>query len=123
MRVHFDNRRRFVGDIFGRPDGDFNAVTLFPGVVIAWHRHQFQDDGIYVLYGSATIQAIDLDGKRHRWDMEAPHGLPVLISRGWWHGYSSQDGATILSFNGPGKYDEFQPDEERKSTTEIPWIL
>jgi quercetin dioxygenase-like cupin family protein len=121
MRVHFDGRRRFVGDLFGREDGDFNAVTLFPGVVIAWHRHQFQDDGIYALYGNLTIQAIDLEGIRHRWDLDAPHALPIFIPRGWWHGYSTVAGATILSFNGPRKWDG--TDEERHPIdAEMPWI-
>jgi len=118
VRTHVDSRRRFVGDIFPMEHGDVNAVTLFPGVVIAWHRHQRQDDQLYVLYGDLRVQAIDLEGIRHRWDVDSD-ALPVFIPRGWWHGYSTREGATILQFNGPGKWDG--TDEERLSLDEMPW--
>lgn len=119
MRYHLDGRRQFIGDVFGTEVGDFNAVTLFPGVTIAWHRHHHQDDKVYVLYGSATVQAIDPEGQRHRWDVDAPHGHPIFLPRGWWHGYSSPEGATILQFNGPRKWDG--TDEERHPIGEAPW--
>jgi hypothetical protein len=73
-----------------------------------------------VLYGTLTLQAIDDKGIRHKWDLGAPHAEPVSIPRGWWHGYSSRDGATILSFNGPTKWDG--TDEQRHAIDEtMPW--
>ena len=121
MRVHTDARRRFVGDIFGTEHGDFNAVTLYPGVVVAWHRHRFQDDRIYALQGDLTIKAIDPEGMRHEWNLDGPDSLPIFIPRGWWHGYKSESGATVLSFNGPAKWNG--TDEERLSLDEMPWQL
>ncbi len=120
MRYHEDSRRRFWGDIFETPDGDINVVQLHPGVVIAWHRHQFQNDRIFVVYGTVRIQAISEDGHRHRWDLDAPKAYPVLIKRNWWHGYSSREGATLIQYNGPTKWDG--TDEERHPIDdEMPW--
>lgn len=119
MRYHADGRRTFWGDIFATEFGDINVVQLNPGVVIAWHRHRRQDDRIFVVYGSVHIQAIDPSGCRHNWHLDAPKSLPVWIKSWWWHGYTSKDGATLIQFNGPGKWDG--TDEERMSLDEIPW--
>lgn len=119
MRFHWDERRTFWGDLFATEQYDINAVQLHPGVVIAWHRHQHQDDKIFVLYGKVSIRAIDLEGVQHRWDVDAPNAKPVFIPRGWWHGYSSREGATLIQMNGPRKYDG--SDEERMSLDVTPW--
>ena len=120
MRIHHDDRREFWGDIFELPNGDVNVVKLWPGVVIAWHRHRRQDDRIHLVEGDITIQAIDPEGVRHLWESEDGAVLPpTMIPRGWWHGYSSYSGATLLQFNGPGKWDG--TDEERMSLDEMPW--
>ena len=119
MRYHEDFRRRFWGDLFATDFGDINVVQLHPGVIIAWHRHQRQDDHIFVVYGSVHIQAIDEQGQRHGWHLDAPRAFPVRIPAKWWHGYSSPMGATLVQFNGPGKWDG--SDEERKSLEEVPW--
>ena len=117
-----------MGDIFGFEHGDINAVELFTGTAIAWHRHQFQDDRIVLLRGDLLVQAIDREDIRHRWELEmvedqlAELAQPVFIPRGWWHGYSTVAGATILSFNGPKKWDG--SDEERRPIDEtMPWTL
>lgn len=120
MRFHTDTRRTFWGDIFDTPFGDINAVQLHPGVVMAWHRHQHQDDHLFILYGDALIRAIDPTGVLHYWDFKAPLGEPILIPRRWWHGYTSRQGATLIQFNGPGKWDG--SDEERHPIDdEMPW--
>ena len=120
MRYHADERRAFWGDIFDTPDGDFNVVKLNPGVVIAWHRHQRQDDRIAVIDGDVYIQAIDPEGNRHHWHRGLYVGeFPIVIPRGWWHGYATDIGATLVQFNGPGKWDG--SDEERASLDQIPW--
>lgn len=119
MRYHEDSRRRFWGDLFTTDFGDINVVQLHPGVAIAWHRHAHQDDRLFVVYGQVCVQAIDDEGTRHRWDLDAPKALPIWIQRGWWHGYSSREGATLVQFNGPGKWDG--TDEERHPIGEAPW--
>lgn len=120
MRYHEDGRRRFWGDIFDTPNGDINVVQLAPGIVIAWHRHLRQDDQIMAIYGAAYVQAIDPIGERHVWNLNAPKDQPISIPRGWWHGYATTEGATLVQFNGPGKWDG--TDEERMSMDKMPWI-
>lgn len=116
MRFHEDDRRIFYGDIFGLPNGDVNLVRLKPGITIAWHRHQKQDDHIFLVSGQLLVQAIDPSGKRFQWYLNQPDDRVVTIPRNWWHGYSTHDGATILSFNGPGKWTG--DDEERRPVEE-----
>lgn len=109
----------FWGDVFGLPNGDVNVVHLKPGVIIAWHRHQKQDDHIFVVDGSVLVQAISQDGVREQWYLSRPDDRIAVIPRNHWHGYSTPGGATILQFNGPGKWTG--EDEERASLTDIPW--
>lgn len=115
MRYHEDARRRFWGDLFELPNGDLNVVELRPGVTIAWHRHQHQDDHLKLLSGDLLVQALDADGCRHRWSLDAEDAGPVRIPRCWWHGYQSDRGALLVQFNGPGKWDG--TDEERHAIT------
>lgn len=121
MRFHEDHRRAFYGDVFELSNGDINIVRLKPHAVIAWHRHQKQDDHLFCLEGELLVQILH-EGGRTRWYLNAPddHSI-VTIPRNTWHGYSSQHGATILQFNGPGKWTEDNPDEERLSLEEVPW--
>ena len=121
MRTHCDDRRIFYGDIFDTECGDVNLAQLHPGITIAWHRHHFQDDKIWLLDGDVMIQAIDPEGIRHGWHWQESPSAPLFIPRGWWHGYSTEHGATILSFNGPRKWDG--TDEERMSTETTAWII
>ena len=119
MRYHADERRCFWGDIFELPNGDINVAKLHPGITIAWHRHQFQDDRIKVVDGDLHLQVIDPEGTRHGWHLY-DFDEPVFIPRGWWHGYYTFNGAAILSFNGPRKWDG--TDEERHPIDdEMPW--
>lgn len=126
MRFHFDERRAFWGDIFDTPHGDFNAVCLKTHIPIAWHRHQHQDDHLFVLAGGLRVRMFK---KKSREDMVehvllgwAEEPKTVTIPRGWWHGYEAMfDGTVILQFNGPGKWDG--SDEERASLTDIPWRI
>jgi len=121
MRFHEDERRRFWGDIFDTPFGDINLVVLNPGTTIAWHRHKHQDDHLWCVSGKLLVEAIHPNG-RLRWYLSAPDGRVAIIPRNSWHGYSSPEGATILQFNGPGKWDG--TDEERHPIDEeMPWIL
>lgn len=119
MRFHEDHRRAFWGDIFEFPGGDINVVKLNPNAVIAWHRHQRQEDRIFCIEGDVLVQTIESDGKCRRWYLSAPDDRTVTIPRNAWHGYSTPHGAILLQFNGPGKWSG--EDEERKSLDEMPW--
>ena len=126
VRYHADGRRAFYGDIFDRPDGDINIVYLQPAIPIAWHRHHWQTDQLFLIAGALRVQMF-LDTPhtplRRLLTEDAGHRGPVMIPRGWWHGYEAIGVPTIiLQFNGPGKWDG--TDEERHPIDdEMPWTL
>ena len=123
MRFHQDHRRAFYGDIFEMPNGDVNVVYLTPHVPIAWHRHQHQDDHLWLISGMLRVRTFHefrADGIEHTM-LALPGARRVItIPRGEWHGYESLGRNTvILQFNGPGKWTG--GDEERLSLAECPW--
>lgn len=122
MRYHEDERRKFWGDIFGTNGGDINIVRPTPNVFIGWHRHQRQDDRLFVVQGILRLRLFEekpFDGRE--WLLgDQGDRLPVVIPRNWWHGYMALTPDTIvLQFNGPGKWDG--TDEERMREDEMPW--
>ena len=123
MRFHRDSRRTFYGDIFDTPNGDVNVVYLTPHVPIAWHRHQRQDDHLWLISGMLRVRCFSVEtGERIEHVMVALPGARkvVVIPRGWWHGYCALAlGTVVLQFNGPGKWDG--NDEERLDLTKEPW--
>lgn len=124
MRYHQDTRRRFYGDIFSTDAGDINVVYLAPHVPIAWHRHQRQDDHLWLVSGILWVQCFRThpaaDGVEHTLVALPQARRVIVISRGEWHGYEALAQNTILlQFNSPGKWTG--EDEERKSLDEIPW--
>lgn len=123
VRFHEDTRRRFYGDIFETPEGDINVVYLTPNVPIAWHRHQHQDDHLWLISGLLRVRFFEEDGGEiSEHNMVALPGARrvITIPRGLWHGYEAiAKNTVVLQFNGPGKYDG--TDEERKSLKELPW--
>lgn len=124
MRFHADGRRTFYGDIFDLPNGDVNVAYLTPHVPIAWHRHQHQDDHLWLISGMLKVRCFSPEtGERIEHDMLALPGARkvIVIPRDWWHGYMGLASNTIiLQFNGPGKWNG--DDEERHPIdTEMPW--
>jgi len=120
MRTHRDERRLFYGDIFDTPFGDINIVALARHVPIAWHRHQRQDDNLFLVSGRLRVQIIDDAGARVAWVLSSKNRGSLKIGRGSWHGYEALTSNTIvLQFNAPGKWDG--SDEERMSLDEMPW--
>jgi len=120
MNVHRDHRRHFFGDIFDTEFGDVNVVYLEPHIPIGWHRHQRQDDQLFLVSGAVTVKEIWPSGTRHVQRLDYVQRGPVMIPRGNWHGYEATEPGTILvQWNGPGKYDG--TDEERLSFADEPW--
>lgn len=122
VRYHSDNRRRFYGDIFGTVDGDVNVVYLQKNVPIFWHRHQKQDDHLWLISGCLLVRSFlttwKEDGVEHVMVAMPGARRVITIPHGEWHGYESlDDGTVILQFNGPGKWDGY--DEERMDR--VPW--
>ena len=121
MRFHSDERRLFYGDIFETPNGDINVVYPTKGVPIGWHRHQHQDDHLFLVSGLLLVRSFE-EGCRKGWEnVLLPGQNPVVIDSNTWHGYEAlEDDTIVLQFNGPGKWDG--SDEERMSFDKIPWI-
>lgn len=134
MRHHVDARREFWGDIFCLTEGDINVVRPKNGVFIGWHRHQHQDDQIFLVSGILSVRTFrtspQTDGIGRIlserpplfFDADAsPERLIMRIPRNIWHGYEAMtDNTCILQFNGPGKWDG--TDEERLDPAEMPWL-
>jgi len=123
VHYHHDYRRVFWGDIFPMKEGDINLVAPRQNVFIGWHRHQHQDDSIFVISGVLRVRVFEttpaIDGVE--WILANIKGqLPILIPRNRWHGYEAlTDDTMVLQFNGPGKWDG--SDEERLEVAEMPW--
>lgn len=123
MRFHADHRRAFYGDIFETTPGDINVVYLTPHIPVAWHRHQKQDDHLWLVSGMLRVRVFhDPAEERIEHDMVALPGARrvITISAGDWHGYEAlAKNTVILQFNGPGKWDG--TDEERHPIGDAPW--
>ena len=119
MRVHRDSRRTFWGDIFDTDFGDINVVALTPHVPIAWHRHEKQDDRLFLIGGRLRVQTIGPDGRAEH--TLNPNGSRNLtIPAGIWHGYEAlRRNTLVIQFNGPGKWDG--SDEQRQPIGDPPW--
>lgn len=114
-RVHDDDRRRGTFDVFQTPNGDINYSYIYPGTIVAWHRHHKQSDYWHVIKGSLKVGLYDEEKKKLVWIYLHEHDRKTLvIPPKIWHGYRNiSGGETILSYYITEKYDEKNPDEER----------
>ena len=115
-RLHDDDRRRGTFDVFHTPKGDINFSLIYPGAVAAWHRHQKQTDHWYVIRGSLKVGLYDEKTKTLEWVyLHENERQTLVIPPGIWHGWRNLiPGETILSYYISEKYEEKNPDEERK---------
>jgi len=107
IRVHADDRRTAWLDGFagaGLP-GDLNVTWVEPGAILAWHRHEQQDDWMLVVEGTLKVgfwrgqQDAPFPGMvttpqwvvdEARWEVLTDRDPKTLvIERGWWHGYQN----------------------------------
>jgi dTDP-4-dehydrorhamnose 3,5-epimerase-like enzyme len=123
MRYHADWRRQFWGDIFDTPHGDINIVRPCWGVPIGWHRHQRQEDRLWVISGALRVRLFfDSPADGIEWMLGPRSGHVVGVPENHWHGYEAMSPDTIvLQYNSPGKWDG--SDEERLSFDEVPWDI
>ena len=115
MRVHVDDRRYFVGNLFADTliYGDLNCVCLQPEVTIAWHRHQRQTDYLFCAKGTVKVGLTEGPGKSVRWEVLSDRQpRELVIPPNTWHGYRNIGPglAIIVGFN-TQPYDP--TDEER----------
>ena len=116
-RIHDDDRRRGTFDVFHTPKGDINYSYIYPGSIVAWHRHAKQSDYWHVVKGSLKVGLFDPKTKTlsfaylHEFERKT-----LVIPPGVWHGYKNlSNNETILSYYISQKFDETDPDEERAS--------
>lgn len=93
MKIHTDDRRCAWLEVFkdALPDGQLNVTTVWPGAILAWHRHEHQDDRMLVISGTLKV-GIWWPGKPEDviWEVLTPlDPRECLIPRGAWHGYQN----------------------------------
>ena len=126
-RVYDDDRARRTNDVFGvATRGDINLSYIYPGRIVAWHRHQRQTDHWYVVKGFLKVGLMD-DDRNVRWVYLGENDRRTLsIPPGIWHGYMCLGNEeAILMYYITEKYNQEHPDEERMSVEEsgVDWSV
>lgn len=147
MHTYTDDRGHSFMSIFDHLSefaGQFNASTMLPGAVKAWHRHALQDDHWVVLKGHLKIGLFNTEatplsahvrlatptpnGDQSTTVIVAPNsGKAVFLGErragilhipaGLWHGgVAFGEDPALLLYYVTRRYDPARPDEERK-----PW--
>lgn len=122
MRIHQDDRGFRYCDIFDdMTEGDINITVLYPGELTAWHRHQNQDDHMFVVKGALKVGACPEPDVDIEWCYLSERGHHILhIPAGVWHGtYNFTNEEAILIYFITQKYDP--SDEERAPTDPGLW--
>mgnify|MGYP001607056722 CR=1 FL=1 len=114
-RIHDDDRRRGIFDVFGTPKGDINYSFIYAGSLVAWHRHKRQTDFWHVISGSLKVGLFDENVGKVSWVyLHENDRKTLVIPPRIWHGYKNlANNETILSYYISEKYDEKNPDEDR----------
>ena len=126
-RVYDDDRARRTNDVFGAATpGDINISFIYPGRIVAWHRHQKQTDHWHVIKGFLKVGLMD-DDRNVRWVYLGENDRKTLsIPPGIWHGYMVLGNEeAVLMYYITEKYNTEHPDEERLSVEEagVDWSV
>lgn len=95
MKISADDRRTAWLEVFkgSNMPGDLTVTWVEPGAILAWHRHEFQEDWMLVLSGSLKVGAWQGTIERvfaQTWETMTPkRPQPLVIPAGWWHGYEN----------------------------------
>ncbi len=93
MHLHSDDRRTVWADVLAeaRLPGDLNVTWVEPGALLAWHRHEQQDDWMLVVEGTLKVGMwVDGDPESIEWQVLTDRNPePLFIPRGEWHGYQN----------------------------------
>jgi dTDP-4-dehydrorhamnose 3,5-epimerase-like enzyme len=115
VRFHQDDRAIRYCDIFPIEKGDINVSVIPPHRLVAWHRHQKQNDYWFVVKGMLKVGLADDEGNV-TWKYLSDCCPEVLeIPKNIWHGYMSLEEETILIYWITNKYD---PSDEERTTIE-----
>lgn len=100
--------------------GQHYLTTAYPGVVKAWHYHEFQDDNFCVVKGMAKVALYDgrkdspTFGIVNEFFIGEKNPCVIHIPRGVWHGYKAIANETCYLVNMVTKpYNHSVPDEHR----------
>ncbi|MDH3690606.1 MAG: cupin domain-containing protein [Gammaproteobacteria bacterium] len=77
--------------------GDFRDAGVFLGSFdgnAGWERHLKGDELVQIIAGSAHFDIIIDDDKQ---TLELTAGMLVVVPRGCWHRFRSEDGVTVLT--------------------------
>ena len=103
-----DTRGKSWFDIFPKLEGQLNYSILYPGAVKAFHRHKYQDDWIFCIFGD--IKAVIGDKEFY-----LTQGDSLVIKKNKWHGFQALGGKEAgMLYYCTRKYDSKYPDEERE---------
>jgi dTDP-4-dehydrorhamnose 3,5-epimerase len=100
--------------------GQHYLTTAYPGVVKAWHYHDFQDDNFCVVKGMAKVALYDgrnsskTFGNINEFFIGEKSPCVIHIPRGVWHGYKNIGKKMCYLINMVTQpYDPLNPDEHR----------
>mgnify|MGYP005831598127 CR=1 FL=1 len=119
LTIYMDDRGWSYHDIFGElKGGQINFSIVYPGIVKAWHRHRYQTDYFFVLFGEAQVATYDPKTSKTETYFIGEHNPVVLkIPAGLWHGFTPLGGKPCgLLYYMTRRYNPKKPDEER-----APW--
>ena len=110
------------------PEGQVNFSVQYPGVIKAWHRHQFQTDFWICLQGNLKA-GVYRESDHQAWQVVFGERRPgmLVIPPTLWHGASTvgPESAGLLYYVTKA-YNAKVPDEERRaadSLSEFPWSV
>jgi|TARA_R110000744_G_scaffold353692_2_gene460050 dTDP-4-dehydrorhamnose 3,5-epimerase len=91
-----------------------NYSILYPGVVKAWHRHQYQDDYFFVLHGMAQVGVYSDENGAEKHFIGEHNPSVIHIKAGEWHGLTVVGSKPVgLLYFVTNNYNSSKPDEER----------
>ena len=110
--------------------GQVYITTAYPGVIKAWHAHDYQNDNITCIHG--MIKLVLYDGREgsktkgiiNEFFIGTHNPILVHIPRRVWHGFKNIGETECLVINIPDRvYNYENPDEKRKpfDTSDIPY--
>jgi len=112
-RVHIDERRAMLADIFPADVVEVNAVNINPKASAGdWHRHERQTDFWVVVAGTLWVGLKNDDTHvTLQMDIGSHAGDVVQIPPGWWHTYKAGPEGAVLVYGMTNKWDG--TDEDR----------
>lgn len=127
IKKHCDDRG-FFAELLRDDDnwldkfGQLSMTITYPGIIKAFHKHEFQDDVWFVASGMARVALVQTDPKREHIDQEhktifmgEDNPIILFIPNGIWHGYQVMGNKPItLFYLTNNSYNKEHPDELRR---------